>query len=176
MLGALWLIANRVLPVLRHLSNALHALNDGNGDLRNSLRSDRDDEIGQVVEQFNAFVGNLRSKIATVAEVSTQLEISAEQLVSDAGASEQSATDLQVEIEQVAAAANQMATTVQNVASNAQASSAQTRDADKQAQEAITVVDKTIVDIRALAEEVGRTAQVIAELEGHSREIGGVLK
>jgi methyl-accepting chemotaxis protein len=176
MLGALWLIAARVLPPVRHLTHALRALNDGSGDLRRSVQQDYADEVGDVVAQFNLFVGNLRSKIATVADVSSQLERSAEQLVSDAGASEQSASDLQVEVEQVAAAVNQMASTVQDVASNAQASAMHTRDADTQAQAAITVVDKTIVDIRALAEEVGRAAQVISELEGHSREIGGVLE
>jgi methyl-accepting chemotaxis protein len=176
MLGALWLIAARVLPPVRHLTHALRALNDGTGDLRRSVKQDHDDEVGEVVAQFNLFVGNLRSQIATVAEVSSALERSAEQLVSDAGASEQSACDLQVEVEQVAAAVNQMASTVQDVASNAQASSERTRDADTQAQAAIGVVDKTIVDIRALAEEVGRAAQVIADLEGHSREIGGVLE
>ncbi|MDO9322119.1 MAG: methyl-accepting chemotaxis protein [Pseudomonas sp.] len=176
MLGALWLIGVRVLPPVRHLTHALSALNDGSGDLRRSVKQDHDDEVGQVVAQFNIFVGDLRSKITTVAEVSTQLEHSAEQLVSDAGASEQSASDLQIEVEQVAAAVNQMASTVQDVASNAQASSVQTRDADTQAQAAIAVVNKTITDIRALAEEVGRAAQVIAELEGHSREIGGVLE
>jgi len=176
MLAALWLISVRVLPPVRHLTHALRALNEGTGDLRRSVKQDHDDEVGEVVAQFNLFVGNLRSQIATVAEVSSALERSAEQLVSDAGASEQSACDLQVEVEQVAAAVNQMASTVQDVASNAQASSERTRDADTQAQAAIGVVDKTIVDIRALAEEVGRAAQVIADLEGHSREIGGVLE
>lgn len=176
MLSALWLIAVRVLTPVRHLTHALRALNDGSGDLRRSVKQDYDDEVGQVVAQFNLFVSDLRSKIGTVADVSNQLELSAEQLVSDAGASERSASDLQVEVEQVAAAVNQMASTVQDVASNAQASSESTRDADRQAQAAIGVVDKTIVDIRALAEEVGRAAQVITDLEGHSREIGGVLE
>ena len=176
MLGALWLIANRVLPPMQSLSKALSALNDGSGDLSRTIKSNRDDEIGQVIELFNAFLGNLRLKITTVADVSTGLERSAEQLLSDAGASQRSATDLQVEVEQVAAAANQMATNVQGVATNAQASAAQTQDADKQAQAAIAVVNKTIIDIRALADEVGRAAIVISDLEGHSREIGGVLE
>ena len=172
----LWLIASRVLPPMQQLSRALNALNDGSGDLSRSIKSKRDDEIGQVVGLFNTFLGSLRSKIATVADVSKGLEQSAEQLLSDAGASQQSATDLQIEVEQVAAAANQMATNVQGVASNAETSSVQTRDASTQAKAAIAIVDKTIVDIRSLAEEVGRAAQVIADLEGHSREIGGVLE
>lgn len=176
MLGVLWLIASRVLPPMQQLSRSLSALNDGSGDLTRSIQSKRDDEIGQVVGLFNTFLGSLRSKISTVADVSKGLEQSAEQLLSDAGASQQSATDLQIEVEQVAAAANQMATNVQGVASNAEASSVQTRDASTQAKEAIAVVDKTIVDIRSLAEEVGQAAQVIADLEGHSREIGGVLE
>ncbi|WP_442963627.1 methyl-accepting chemotaxis protein [Pseudomonas sp. ES3-33] len=69
-----------------------------------------------------------------------------------------------------------MATNVQGVATNAQASAAQTQDADKQAQAAITVVNETIIHIRALADEVGRAAIVIFDLESHSREIGGVLE
>ncbi|SDO99542.1 HAMP domain-containing protein [Pseudomonas arsenicoxydans] len=176
MLGVLWLIASRVLPPMQHLRNALSALNDGSGDLSHIIESNRNDEIGQVVGLFNAFLGSLRIKITTVADVSKGLELSAEQLLSDAGASERSATDLQIEVEQVAAAANQMANNVQGVATNAQASAAQTQDADRQAQAAISVVNETIVDIRTLAEEVSRAAIVIANLEGHAREIGGVLE
>lgn len=161
---------------MQHLRNALSALNDGSGDLSHIIESNRNDEIGQVVGLFNAFLGSLRIKITTVADVSKGLELSAEQLLSDAGASERSATDLLIEVEQVAAAANQMANNVQGVATNAQASAAQTQDADRQAQAAISVVNETIVDIRALAEEVSRAAIVIANLEGHAREIGGVLE
>ncbi len=175
-LGVLGLIATRVLPPMAHLSKALNALNDGSGDLSRTIKSDRDDEIGKVVVLFNAFLGSLRSKVTTIAEVSKSLERSSEQLLSDADASQRSASDLQIEVEQVAAAANQMATNVQGVATNAKASSAQTLDADKQAQEAIAVVNKTIVDIRALAEEVSRAAQVISDLEGHTREIDSVLE
>ncbi|WP_371918276.1 methyl-accepting chemotaxis protein [Pseudomonas sp. HLS-6] len=76
----------------------------------------------------------------------------------------------------MATAVNQMAATVQGVAANAQASSAQTGDADRQTQEAIGVVNQTIVEIRTLANEVGRASEVIQTLETHSRSIGGVLE
>ncbi len=176
MLGVLWLIANRVLPPMHYLSKALNALNDGSGDLSRTIKSNRDDEIGKVIALFNTFIGSLRSKISTISDVSNGLEQSSEQLLREAAASQQSATALQIEVEQVAAAANQMAANVQGVASNAKASSAQTLDADKQAQAAIAVVNQTITDIRALAEEVGRAAQVITDLEGNTREIDGVLE
>ena len=111
-----------------------------------------------------------------MAEVAHTLDHSSAQLVNDAQAAENSAEVLRVEVEQVATAVNQMAATVQGVAANAQASSAQTGNADREAQAAIHVVNQTIADIRRLADEVGKAAEVIQTLETHSREIGGVLE
>ena len=175
-IGSTWLIHLRVLPPIRRLSRSLDRLADGSGDLTREIRQDAEDEIGAVVSAFNRFVAGLRQQIATVAEVAHTLDHSSTQLVSDAQAAEQSAEVLRVEVEQVATAVNEMAMTVQGVAEHAHDSSAQTADANREAHSAIQVVDATIADIRVLAAEVLRAAQVIEELEGHSREIGGVLE
>ncbi|GGU48628.1 methyl-accepting chemotaxis protein [Pseudomonas laurentiana] len=175
-LGTLWLISRRVLPPLKRMSSSLRDLNTGNGDLSRTLRQDNDDEIGEVVAGFNQFVAGLRGQIATVAQVGCTLGQSSTHLVNDAQAAEASAETLRSEVDQVATAVNQMAATVQGVAANAQASSAQTGDADRQTQEAIGVVNQTIVEIRTLANEVGRASEVIQTLETHSRSIGGVLE
>ena len=176
MLGTLWLISRRVLPPLNHLSRSLQDLSAGTGDLSHTLRQDNDDEIGEVVADFNKFVVGLRLQISTVAEVGNTLGDSSSQLVNDAQAAEQSAEVLRVEIEQVATAVNQMAATVQGVASNAKASSSQTGDADRQAQVALGAINQTIADIHTLADEVRGAAEVIQTLETHSRSIGGVLE
>lgn len=175
-IGSTWLIHLRVLPPIRRLSRSLERLSDGSGDLTREIRQDAEDEIGAVVSAFNRFVAGLRQQIATVADVAHTLDHSSTQLVSDAQAAEQSAEVLRVEVEQVATAVNEMAMTVQGVAEHAHDSSAQTADANREAHSAIQVVDATISDIRVLASEVGKAAQVIEELEGHSREIGGVLE
>lgn len=176
MMATLWVISRRVLPPIYRLTRSLKDLNTGSGDLSRTLRQDHDDEIGQVVEGFNRFVAGLRQQISTVAEVAHTLDHSSAQLVNDAQAAENSAEVLRVEVEQVATAVNQMAATVQGVAANAQASSTQTGNADREAQAAIHVVNQTIADIRRLADEVGKAAEVIQTLETHSREIGGVLE
>ena len=168
-IGSTWLIHLRVLPPIRRLSRSLDRLADGSGDLTREIRQDAEDEIGAVVSAFNRFVAGLRQQIATVAEVAHTLDHSSTQLVSDAQAAEQSAEVLRVEVEQVATAVNEMAMTVQGVAEHAHDSSAQTADANREAHSAIQVVDATIADIRVLAAEVLRAAQVIEELEGHSR-------
>ncbi len=176
MIGSTWLIHRRVLPPIRRLSRSLENLAAGSGDLTRVIRQDAEDEIGAVVSAFNRFVAGLRQQITTVADVANTLDQSASQLVSDAQSAERSAEVLRVEVEQVATAINEMVMTVQGVAAHAHDSSEQTADADREAQSAIRVVDTTIAQIRQLAQEVGKAAQVIEELEGHSREIGGVLE
>jgi methyl-accepting chemotaxis protein len=79
------------------------------------------------------------------------------------------------ETEQIAAAINQMTTTMQEVASNAMVAAESATEADSQANSGKQVVSRTIDDIDNLSRELEKTASTIHGLEEESEKIGSVL-
>ena len=175
-LGTLGWLHRRILPPVRRLHGSLKALNSGRGDLGQQLVKTSDDELGQVVEAFNQFVGHLATQMSTVTSVAQSLDGASRSLVTDAQAAEDSAEHLQTEVAQVATAVNQMSASVREVTRSAQSSAEQTRDANTQSQVALKVVNTAIKDIQGLASEVEQASHVIQALEQHTQEIGGVLE
>jgi methyl-accepting chemotaxis protein len=79
------------------------------------------------------------------------------------------------ETEQIAAAINEMTTTMQEVASNASHAAESASEADGEAQNGRQVVSRTIDDIDTLSSELEKTAHTIHGLEQESDKIGTVL-
>ena len=79
------------------------------------------------------------------------------------------------ETEQIAAAINQMTTTMQEVASNATLAAESASEADSQAQSGRQIVSRTIDDIDTLSKELEKTTHTIHGLEKESEKIGSVL-
>ena len=75
----------------------------------------------------------------------------------------------------VAAAMNQMTTTVQEVARHATEASSAAQSADKEANNGRTVVEETVTSIDVLAKEIEKSSGLIHELENNSANIETVL-
>ena len=79
------------------------------------------------------------------------------------------------EIAQVAAAVNQMSSTVQEVANNVATAATDAGSADQEANAGKQVVAETMHSIRALARDIQRASDVISQLQKESENIGSVL-
>jgi methyl-accepting chemotaxis protein len=79
------------------------------------------------------------------------------------------------ESEQIAAAINEMTTTMQEVASNATIAAESATQADGEAQNGRRIVSRTIDDVETLSRELQNTARTIHGLEQESENIGKVL-
>ncbi|MBU0927539.1 MAG: methyl-accepting chemotaxis protein [Spirochaetes bacterium] len=64
--AALWLVVGRAIKPLERTAVAFGELAQGDADLTRTIELKRNDEIGDLVEGFNAFVGKLRGIIATL--------------------------------------------------------------------------------------------------------------
>ncbi|MES9928267.1 MAG: PAS domain-containing methyl-accepting chemotaxis protein [Candidatus Thiodiazotropha sp. 6PDIVS] len=136
----------------------------------------RDDEIGQIelamqmqTSQINAIVGRLKDttgKLSSLAEVNYHTSVEANQ-----GVKEQ-----QHELSMVATAMTQMVATVQEIARNTVLAAEATVLGQEKTISAHDVVDKTIVSINTLSEEVQNAADVIAKLSQQSVDIANLLE
>ena len=148
---------------------------DGEGDLTARIPISGSDEVGQLGEAFNRFIGKLQTIVGDIAGSTTQLASAAEQMSGVTHATSEALVKQRSETEQAAAAMNQMSATAQDVARNAANAAQAAQEADDEASQGTRVVAQTITGIRSLASEVESAAAVIAQLEADSVSIGAVL-
>lgn len=165
------LITRPIKKLKQHVNN----IAQGDGDLTIRVEHQSRDEIGQLADSFNRFLGNLHGIIQQVSSSSTQVSTASEELSLSSGEARQLVTRQRSETEQVATAINEMAATVQEVANSATEAARAADQADHEAEEGSSVVMQTVDAIDALAAEVDRSSQVIARLKSESVNIGSVL-
>ncbi|WP_410524887.1 methyl-accepting chemotaxis protein [Pseudomonas sp. DTU_2021_1001937_2_SI_NGA_ILE_001] len=79
------------------------------------------------------------------------------------------------EIEQVAAASNQMNATAHDVATSASNAMQAARNADQASRQGMSIIEKSNQDISSLASEVNKAVAEVSTLEHSSQEVGLVL-
>ena len=134
------------------------------------------DEGGHMLLVARMLQAQLRTVIGRVDEASVTLSAAAEQASVTASQASEGGQQQQKEIEQVVSAMHEMTTSSQKMADNARQAAESAREADRTAQSSKEIVARAVASITALVEEVGHVSRVIAELEGHGRNIGSVVK
>jgi len=166
------------MMIERNVMNVVETLDEiakGEGDLTRRLVSKGNDEIGKLVNSFNAFISKLQTIISQVSSSTIQLSTAAEEMAAISEESKSSSTKQHKETEQVASAMNQMTATVHEVARNAAQASQSANEANTETANGHTVVEETIGSINKLAGEVEKAAEVIQQLEKDSENIGTIL-
>ncbi|HKI36537.1 MAG TPA: methyl-accepting chemotaxis protein [Gemmataceae bacterium] len=139
------------------------------GDLTWDVATQGDDPVGQMGEEFAAFLGTLRTIIASIAQNAEGLAGASEELsaMSRQMSSNADATSVQAGV--VSAASEQVSRNVQTVATGTEEMSASIREIAKNASEAARVARSAV--------EVARAANAsVSKLGDSSAEIGKVIK
>ena len=168
-------ISTLVQKNVRHVIDNLTEIASGEADLTKRLVPAGRDEIGQLVEAFNAFVAKLQQIMQDVAGSTAQLAAAAEEMSMVSEESNASVAQQQTETSQVATAMNEMTATAQEVAKSALQAAESAEQANEKAVAGRDVVEKTMQAIGSLAREVESAAGVILKLEKDSENIGSVL-
>ncbi len=164
--------------ITRNISAVIHSLKEmasGEGDLTTRLRSDSNDEIGTLVEEFNAFVAKLQGVISEVTGSTTRVATAAGEMKHVSEMSVVGMNSQQQEINQVVTAMAEMTRSVEGVSDSASRAASTASTASTEADAGKRVVEENMQAISSLAEEVENAAEVIQELESHSEAIGKVL-
>ena len=147
----IWLVSRGIAQPLRMMVGMLDDIAKDNGDLTVRLKVDRNDELGQIAQGFNTFLGKLQSMITQV--------VTSVQQVSD---SSEHTADIAIR-------------TNQGVARNATHAAEAANHADQAANQGKQTVQHTAEAIAALAQEIGRAVTVVQNLAKDSENINAIL-
>ncbi len=98
---AAFLAGSALSKPIRTVARAFHGLSEGNADLTQTVDLKRDDEIGSLVDGFNAFLGTLRDIIVALKAMQGSLGGMGEQLASSAHESAAATAQILANVESV---------------------------------------------------------------------------
>lgn len=169
------LLCNILFRPLNHVSQALAQIANGNGDLTQRIHVENQDEVGELAQNFNNFVGSLQQLIGHIRGQSEKLNDQSEQSAKRANRSVNELNHQQQEIAMVATAVTEMASATQEIASHAEQTAKAAQDSATSTNNGHTLVMDTKGSINSLANEVNEAGNVISELNQHAQEISTVL-
>lgn len=174
-LGGYLVMYRRILPPLDRLKASLLELTSGDGDLTRRLPIKSSDELGKIVEQFNAFIHVLHDLVRRVAQSAQPLSQTSQDMEVASEKAKDGALQQEQETHKVASAITEMTAAVSEVARNAAVTMEETKIANKKAHDGRAVVEIAMASINELAKEVSGSAEVIGRLETYSNDIDKIL-
>lgn len=145
------------------------------GDLNSQIKTQRKDEVGQLLATLSETTLSLKRMIGQISDSSRDLGHSTEKLSITASESLAGISKQQSETDQVATAMEEMAYSVTEVAGNAAQAAKAAEQANSDAVKGHEVVKLTQQAIQELADSVTETETQIEDLETQSLNIGGIL-
>ena len=175
--GLSWAIwtANGISYRVLKVANSLDEMSRGNADLTLRLHTSAHDEMGDLTAAFNRFMDKLQSNIRETIESIGHLESAMRALSHSSGVTSSCISDQHNAIEQTTQALGEMFVSFRHIAEHAADASAAASGAEEEAHAGGKVVEQTIDGINQVAEEVSATAQVIAQLESYTNNVGSIL-
>lgn len=168
-----WLLNKMLLRRLQRIGEVANAIS--NNDISNKCSMQSHDFIGEMAESFSLMSQNLRNMIERIADVSQQLSIASNDMVSVTKTTQSDVDEQKADTYQVANAVKNMNSAVEDMSNYAQAALASVDEANIATEKGNTVVNDTVASIGALANQVQDAAKVIKRLEKDSETIGSVL-
>ncbi|POY47890.1 methyl-accepting chemotaxis protein (plasmid) [Pseudomonas amygdali pv. morsprunorum] len=144
------------------------------GDLSSTIKVNANDNTS-VAAAVVAMQTQLRNTLQQISNSATQLAAAAEEMTAITEDGVQGIQRQNNEIDQAATAVNEMTSAVEEVARNAEHTARSSSNATSAAQAGLGLVKKTVSAINTMSTDVQKTATLIGELAGQSRDIGKVL-
>jgi len=176
MLAVGTLLLARIIAPLNFISQRMGEIANGDGDLTARIQMARRDEIGQLAENFNAFVQLIQELVLKTSTASRQVAGATEQTAARAEHMAGEVYEQKREIDTVVSAVHEMAKSLEEVAHNVASTSESASHVDGVAQAGRQEVDQVIARIRVVADQVAKGTEVVGRLNDDSQSIGAVLE
>jgi methyl-accepting chemotaxis protein len=171
---ALGLIISRMITgPLKQAVDVSEAI--ANGDLTQTIKLDRKDEIGQLAAAMNTMVQNLRNMITQTTDISTGIASASNQLHSTSAQIATGAEEVASQTNTVATASEEMSATSTDIASNCSMAAEASRQTADSANAGAAVVQETITGMDVIADRVRETSKTIEALGKRSDQIGQIV-
>ena len=168
-------VAGSVSRPIAQVAEMFRNIGEGEGDLRQRLPVNGEDEIAQLARGFNSFISKIQETVIEVAQTSEKLGLSAIDVSNQAN---QTLDDSHLQKDRtmmVVAAINEMGATVNEIAANAAQAAVTARDADTESVDGQKVVTRARTTINQLSKDVAQVGEVIESLATHTKSIGSIL-
>ncbi|GMQ63619.1 methyl-accepting chemotaxis protein [Vallitalea maricola] len=175
---------------LKYIPNILNGLNDvSNGNLRIQLNNKSNDEIGQIVSNFNIMVSKIKSLVLNSHDISQKVGHSSSNLASISEEVSNSSEEISKTIDEIARGMSEQAADTDNGARLALSLgdtidklAADSKDMIEKAQHAVTSNEQGIKAVEELKEKtelnnnaIDKIKNAINNLEHKSNDIGSIL-
>ncbi|MDK2598210.1 methyl-accepting chemotaxis protein [Pseudoalteromonas obscura] len=168
-------IANLLSGPIVNVSDGLTAISQGGGDLTKRLEVTTQDETGKLAESFNQFLNLIAQLVQQINHCAQQVNQTALATAGQADELTGSTSAQQQSLEMAATAINEMAATANEVASscaNAAELATQTQHASELGQ---TVITETVDSVAELSGVINRATSDITKLDSESENIMSIL-
>ncbi len=170
-----YFIYQSIRQPIEHLRSTMEAISQ-QSDLTLAVNVKGKDELATIGLSFNTMIAQMRDLINQINTSSKHLSTSAKELNSVSGTAQENISFQNQEVQQVAAAMNEMASTVIDVAKSAEMADLAAQDTLVKAQEGNNIVAKAVSATNELIEEVRSVADKIGAVETDSNNIGSIIE
>ena len=170
-----WIVSRSVTGPIKAVVDTIRDIAQGEGDLTRRLPIHGRNEIGELSEWFNTFIGKLHGIINQVAGSSLQLASSSLQLQQATRQMTESIAQLSSQSTSLATAGEEMSATSGDIANNCHHAATNAGGATQKANQGAVVVGQSIDVMNNIAERVQNAAATVDALGVRSEQIGAII-
>ena len=174
-IGAFIWFINRIVHRLAMLNTRIKSLSSGEADLRSRLAIVGKDEITEIADSVNLFIGYLQAMLKELAVSSNHITDNINSLSEQSDQNHQALSKHANETEQVVTAITEMSATAVSVAENASQSANNTNQAEQEVIAAQQLVTSTNQSVDNLMSEIEQAASNIHTMNDNTQAIVNVL-
>jgi methyl-accepting chemotaxis protein len=167
-----------ILPFVRRITRLQIAMKDiaeGDGDLTQRIEPLKDDEIGQLVVEFNVFVDKIQQLVRETVAITNDVSASTIAAESIGNQTTDIVNSQKREIDLVATAATELAQTSSEISNNTNHSKTLASSAEERVSHGASVVDQATEGMQLLSKNVDEASQVVHQLKSGTQSIGDVV-
>lgn len=168
-------VAQRQVRPIKDMAQRMQDIAEGDADLTQKLEVDRKDELGMLAQSFNEFIARVRQLVADIGQTAQVLASNAEKVEQSSLSMGNDMQHQQTEVDQIAAAMNQLAATVEEVAHHAQAASVAAQQGGEETESGSFRVGTVVESIQKQAITINQTAEEVEKLQASGEQIGEVM-
>ncbi|NMP30567.1 methyl-accepting chemotaxis protein [Thalassotalea sp. M1531] len=168
-------LLTHLLKPINQLSDAIIDISQGDGDLTKRLSVNSQDEIGELSQHFNSFIGTIHQSMTQVLKVSDLLNSHIGQVRDSASNGITMAEQQLSRGTNVSTAVTELNSSAQEISSNANNASHLTSTMQGQSQEGVGALTDNIEAMNRLSEVMGESSVEIGKLSKETENIGNIL-
>jgi len=175
---AIFLMLNKLLKPIDLITDKLHEISDGEGDLTARISLQADDEFTEMAKYFNKFLGQLQSMIGEIKEaveviagVTVAMSAAMEEVSSTSTEIATGVGDTNKAVDSTSASVTEMSANLQQLGGNIQQMAehfSNIATATNEGAEAVQLSINTMGEIKSSSEKIENIVNVISEIAGQT--------